>query len=90
MNNYNNRDLHKCTVHIIIMWAQPSVTHIWRLLTPACVLSDFLRQFWRKPGFMTPELGQRTSSTVGMLTVQCVCIFREVQWTILVVTARAL
>ena len=39
---------------------------------------------------MTPELGQRTSSTVGMLTVQCVCIFREVQWTILVLTARAL
>ena len=56
-----------------------------------CVLSDFLRQFWRKHGFMTPELGQRTSFTVGKLyTVKCVCIFHEVQWSILVFKARAL
>ena len=34
------------------------------LKTPACVISDFLCQFWRKRLFMMPELGQRSSSTV--------------------------
>ena len=61
-----------------------NVTHIWRLQTPACVLSDFLRQFWRKRGFMTPELGQITSSRVEVLSVKFACIFHEVQLTILV------
>ena len=67
-----------------------NVTHIWRLYTPACVRSGFLHQFWRKRGFMTPELGQRTSSTVEMLTVKFVCIFHEVQLTIIRILGSSL
>ena len=32
---------------------------------------------------MTPELGQSTSSAVEVVTVKYVCIFYEVQWSIL-------